>query len=172
MPQLPSGKKVGTHFEKILELIDNPFFHLDHLGKIEFKENLYPLMPVIIYQAPVTGEGGAARLNSDSNNTHEVDGLVDVEQDYSVADVLNHHTDWPGDDTLFFHDWVHTSVCNNKCEELLVMVEEVKTSIAENVDAMAYMDIDPDQDERERFRRASVFVNALTLGNRKNKEPN
>jgi hypothetical protein len=45
---------------------------------------------------------------------------------------------------------------------MAVYLEQAKHKLQDVVDAMSYADIDPMQDEQERFRRASVFVRVLT----------
>ena len=160
MPQLPSGRKVGTSPIYIDEIIKNPLSHLSELGQVTNIEGLYPLLVIIefIRADEVASENDFAES---SRNLHEVSGLKQVLQEITIADILSKKTDWSGQDVGAFADWLDSINTQQHYMEIYNSIEEAKASISDHVDALAFTDIEPNQDEAERFRRASAYVEAI-----------
>jgi hypothetical protein len=173
MPQLPSGLKVGVGFELLLKFMDNPLWYLEELGQIQSPEHIYRYVTVCRFVESQDDDGTPVELNPDSNNIAEVEGLITVEQDFTVADVLAGKARWSKGDTKFFARWFSLAGGEKKCHELFDMIKATKLRIKDHVDALAFVDFDPDQGEAERYRKAALHIDALTLrkfdseGNRK-----
>ncbi len=161
MPQLSSGKKVGTSPIYINELVKNPLFHIKELGQITSIEGLCPYLLIIDFIQPDAVETPEASFADDSKNQHEVNGLKPVLQKITIADVLEMKTDWSDQDVGAFADWLDSKNTQQHYMGIYKSIEEAKASISDHVDALAFTDIEPNQDEAERFRRASAYVDAI-----------
>ena len=161
MPQLPSGKKVGTSPIYIDELVKNPLFHIKELGQITSIEGLYPYLVIIDFIQPDEVETPEASFAGDSKNQHEVSGLKAVLQKITIADVLDEKTDWSDQDVDAFTDWLDSKNIQQHYMEIYMSIEKAKASISDHVDALAFTDIEPNQDQAERFQRASAYVDAI-----------
>ena len=160
MPQLPSGKKVGTSPIYIDEIIKNPLSHISELGQVTNIEGLYPFLVIteFIRADELAPENDLAES---SRNLHEVSGLKQVLQKITIADVLSKKTDWSDQDVDAFADWLDSINTQQHYIEIFNSIEEAKASISDHVDALAFTDIEPNQDEAERFRRANAYVEAI-----------
>jgi hypothetical protein len=167
MPQLPSGRKVGTSPIYIDEIVKNPLSHLSELGQVTNIEGLYPLLVIIEFMRAdeVAPENDFAES---SRNLHEVSGLKQVLQEITIADVLGKKTDWSDQDVDAFANWLDSINTQQHYMEIYNSIEEAKASISDHVDALAFTDIESNQDEAERFQRASAYVDAI--GRMKSKE--
>jgi hypothetical protein len=162
MPQLSTGRKVAILLQRVADIIDNPLEHLDKLGQIDSVEQVCRFIPVVVFVESDGEREGHFELNQDSIRIHEIEGMRAVVQDYSVADVLNGNTDWSRQEVEDFERWFDEFGGRQKCVEMAAYLKQEKHKLTDLVDAMSYADIDPLQDEQERFRRASVFVRVLT----------
>ncbi len=172
MPQLSTGRKVAIQLNGVAEIIHNPFQHLEELGQIEFPEQMYRFIPIIVFIQADNGDEGMIELNPDSTKTHELEGMRAVEQPYSVADVLSGQADWSMEEVEEFKLWFDEKGGAKICVEIMEIIERINPNIKDLVDAMAYTDIDPMQDDEERFRRAGRFIRALTGQALNAKRPN
>ena len=161
MPQLPSGRKVGTSPIYIDEIVKNPLSHLSELGQVTNIEGLYPLLIIIEFVHPDKDETMGTGFADSSKNLHEVSGWKPVLLEITVADVLCNNTDWPNHDVDAFADWLDSINTQQHYMEIYNSIVEAKASISDHVDALAFTDIEPNQDEAERFRRASAYVEAI-----------
>ena len=167
MPLLPSGRKVGTSPIYIHEVVKNPLLHLSEIGQITNIEGLYPFLVIteFIRADEVVPENDFA---DGSRNLHEVSGLKQVLQKITIADVLGKETDWSDQDVDAFTDWLDSKNTQQHYLEIYKSIEEAKASISDHVDALAFTDIEPNQDQAERLQRASAYVDAI--GRMKSKE--
>ena len=161
MPQLPSGKKVGTNPIYIDELVKNPMLHIKELSQITNVETLYPFLVIVEFVQPAEVETPEASFADDSENQHEVSGLKAVLQKITITDVLDNKTDWPDQDVDAFADWLDSRNTQQHYMEIYKSIEEAKASISDHVDALAFTDIEPNQDEAERFRRAGAYADSV-----------
>ena len=161
MPQLPSGKKVGTSPIYIDEIVKNPLYHISELGQITNIVGLYPFLVIIEFVEPDKDETMGIGFADGSKNLHEVSGQKPVLLKITVADVLCNNTDWPNHDVDAFADWLDSINTQQHYMEIYNSIVEAKASISDHVDALAFTDIEPNQDEAERFRRASAYVEAI-----------
>ena len=67
-----------------------------------------------------------------------------------------------------FADWLDSINTQQHYMKIYKSIEEAKASISDHVDALAFTDIEPNQDQTERFQRASAYVDAI--GRMKSKE--
>ena len=167
MPQLPSGRKVGSSPIYIDEIVKNPLLHLSELGQITNIEGLYPFLVIteFVQADEAVPENDFAE---GSRNLHEVSGLKQVLQKITIADVLGKETDWSDQDVDAFTEWLGSINTQQQYMEIYNLIEEAKASISDHVDALAFTDIEPNQDESERFQRASAYIDAI--GRMKSKE--
>ena len=168
MPQLPSGRKVGTSPIYIDEIVKNPLFHLSELSQITNIEGLYSLLIIIEFVHPDKDETMGTGFADGSKNLHEVSGQKPVLLQITIADVLCNNTDWSDQDVDAFANWLDSDNTQQQYNDIYESIAKAKASISDHVDALAFTDIEPNQDEAERFRRASAYVDAI--GRMKSKE--
>jgi hypothetical protein len=163
VPQLPSGQKVGLANYRIIAMGENPFDYLEDIVKIGQLTDVYRFIPII--QHVETDESGFERgtFDSRSTNTHQLDGLKPVVMDYTVQDVLDQSADWPQQDITAFQAWLNTGLVVDMLNEKFIKIVEQKASIDDLVGAMAFTDLDPDQDEDEKYRRAASYIKAVRM---------
>ncbi len=162
MPQLPSGRKVGVRPDVITNMIKSPFHHLNELGQIYLVEDLYPYLFIIEFIETNKNEANKVSFASCSKKIIEVGSHQPVKTKLSVSDIFNDISDWSVKDVRAFIQWVKSPDMASFYTGILDEVRNIRDKVRDNVDALAYADIDPNQDEQERFRRASVFVSAVT----------
>ena len=164
MPQLSTGRKVAVYLSPLGELLGNPYAHLSDLGKIRELKHLYERLKIMTFVAEESSESNAPDMNVDSRNLHELEGMRSITLDYSVQDVIDGKADWSKQEVSEFKKWLVTGGVEERCREVLEAIQDIKLKLEDTVDALSYSDIDPDQDEEERFRRASIVVDVLTKG--------
>ena len=143
-------------------MLSDPLAHLEALGQIEFFEQIYALVQIIEFVKTEAPSSEQTSFNENSENLEEVDGLKPEFQKYTAADVLNKTTDWSRAEVDEFSKWIKSGEAQELCKSGFEEIEKAKIKLTGTVDALAYADIDPDQDEAERYRRASVVVNVLS----------
>ena len=164
MPQLSTGRKVAVNLSPLGEVLENPYAHLADLGKIKKLKHLYERLKIQIFVAEESSGAKAPNMNPESRNLHELEGMCPITMGYSVQDVLDGKVDWSQKETIEFKQWLVTGGVKERCREALEAIQDIKLKLEDTVDALSYSDIDPDQDEEERFRRASIVVDVLTKG--------
>ena len=164
MPQLSTGRKVAVYLSLLGEMLGNPYAHLEDLGKIRKLKHLYERLKIMKFVDEKSSESKAPDMNADSRNLHELEGMRSITMDYSVQDVIDGKADWSKQEIIELKQWLVIGGAEKKCREALKSIQDIKLKLEDTVDALSYSDIDPDQDEEERFRRASIVVDVLTKG--------
>lgn len=161
MPRLPSGQKVGLSNHLITAIGENPIDYLEEIVTIRQVADTYRFIPIIKYVE--TDEVGFKKCTFDkaSANIHEVDGLKAVVMEYTVQDVFDQLVDWSQQDIMALDTWLNSGPIRGVLNQKLIKIEDRKISIDDLVDALAFTDLDPDQDEEEKYRRAANYIKAV-----------
>lgn len=161
MPRLPSGQKVGLANYLITAMGENPFDHLEAIANIRRLSDIYRFIPIIKHVETDEAEFDQGTFDQRSENTHEVEGLKPVVMDYTAQDVFDQSVDWSQQDIGALDAWLNSAPVRDTLNEKFIKIEQQKASIDDLVGALAFTDLDPDQDEAEKYRRAASYIKAV-----------
>ena len=161
MPKLPSGIKIGISNDVVEDMGERPFAYLAEIGTINEIKDIYRFIKIIEFIETSEDYFDKAGFVDQSKNLDEVNALRPILQTYTISDVFSHAVGWTAEDTATFKSWIESEDVRELHRGYFEAIQNQIEGIDDVVDALALTDLDPDQDDTEKYQRAGAYIEAV-----------